>query len=47
MRENKEVREWRPEFIRSLFFFFRRFINDFYETHFIFKKGELYGSRRF
>lgn len=31
----------------SFLFFFRRFINDFYETHFIFKKGELYGSRRF
>lgn len=29
------------------FLFFRLFINDFYETHFIFKKGELYGSRRF
>lgn len=29
------------------FLFFRLFINGFYETHFIFKKGELYGSRRF
>lgn len=31
----------------SFLFFFRLFINGFYETHFIFKKGELYESRRF